>query len=367
MKVVFYIGHHKVGSTALQVFLSQNWLRLARAGILYPAVESRGFSNNLAKALNRRERAAELPVNIREPHSALAYRMMADVSPRKVPAQFQRLPGTGQMLEALRTQVQWLKPKAVVFCSEAFSNFGQVEPRLIRRLRAQFPRAEIEIYCALRRIDEYLVSWHGQRLKAGERLASLGDGGTAAYFDNIHFDFRTVVEPWIEQIPDARLILRNYGDILAAGGSAEDFMAQTGLDFPEGMLPSGKANRSLPRAAMEIVRRANHDLPSDRAHALRKYLLGLDGGPGATPNRDVEMFGAKVRAELAARFAPIHDWLSDIAGTPAFFPDIGEVEKTRPVSEAGAMADLLSKIDPETLPGEDLRDYVAALRDKTPA
>lgn len=39
MKVVFYIGHHKVGSTALQVYLSQNWLRLAQAGILYPAVE----------------------------------------------------------------------------------------------------------------------------------------------------------------------------------------------------------------------------------------------------------------------------------------------------------------------------------------
>ena len=45
MKVILYIGHHKVGSTALQVFLSQNSHRLLQAGILYPAVEMQGFSH----------------------------------------------------------------------------------------------------------------------------------------------------------------------------------------------------------------------------------------------------------------------------------------------------------------------------------
>ena len=51
MKIIIYIGHHKVGSTALQVFLSQNWLALVRAGILYPSVETSGFSHNLAEVL----------------------------------------------------------------------------------------------------------------------------------------------------------------------------------------------------------------------------------------------------------------------------------------------------------------------------
>ena len=39
MDLVIFMGHHKVGSSSLQSWLSTNWLALARAGILYPAVE----------------------------------------------------------------------------------------------------------------------------------------------------------------------------------------------------------------------------------------------------------------------------------------------------------------------------------------
>lgn len=362
MKVILYIGHHKVGSTALQVFLSQNWLALARAGILYPAVEARGFSNNLSKALADREQAAELPVNIREPHSALAYRLMSEVSDRKVPAQFTHLPAGGQMLNALRAQTHWLKPEAVILCSEAFANFGEVRPELIRRLCNVYPDAEFEVYCALRRIDDYLVSWHGQRLKAGETPQQLSDGGATPYFNSIHFNFRAVVEAWAEQVPDVRMIVRPYGEILAAGGSTEDFMAQAGVAFPDGMTPAGRANRSLPRAAMEIVRRANSALEPDQARALRQYFLSPDSGLEPVPDKDVEMFGARLRAKLMKKFAPIHDYLSDLTGRDAFFADFDDIARPRPVPEAEAAADLLAQIDPAALPGQQLRDYLVALR-----
>ena len=82
MKVIVYIGHHKVGSTALQVFLSQNSHRLLTNGILYPWVEMRGAAHALGKAAGEGDRAEVLPVNIREPHSALAYKMMADRADR---------------------------------------------------------------------------------------------------------------------------------------------------------------------------------------------------------------------------------------------------------------------------------------------
>ena len=360
MKVILYIGHHKVGSTALQGFMSQNWLRLARAGILYPAVESRGFANNLSKALSGQEKAETLPVNIREPHSALAYRMMAEVSDRKVPGQFKFLPPPGQMFQAIKNQIAWLKPHTVILCSEAFANFGQVDAALIRRLGKVFADVEIEIYCALRRPDDYLVSWHGQRLKVGEKLPPLSKKAGDLYFDNIHFNFRTVVEPWTVEMPQARLILRDYADILAGGGSTEDFGRQIGAELPEGMLPAGRANTSLPRAAMEIVRQGNHDLAPPEARRLAQYFLNASAAPVPAPNADVEMFGARLRAEIAKRFAPIHDWLSQIAGREAFFPDFDEVAQVRPIPEATAAGDLLARIDPATLPNAALRDYIVA-------
>ena len=65
MKLVIFMGHHKVGSTSLQRFLSQNYLGLLKAGILYPSVESQGFSHNIAAALNGADFEGDLPINVR--------------------------------------------------------------------------------------------------------------------------------------------------------------------------------------------------------------------------------------------------------------------------------------------------------------
>ena len=49
-----------------------------------------------------------------------------------------------------------------------------------------------------------------------------------------------------------------------------------------------------------------------------QYLLA---GKGLDPvkNRDVELFTAPVRAEMAERFAPIHDYLSGLRDGAPFF------------------------------------------------
>ncbi len=366
MKIIIYIGHHKVGSTALQMFLSQNWLTLARAGILYPSVEASGFSHTLAQALNRgdsrTESAKSTGVNVREPHSALAYQMIAKVTGRKAPPQFKRLPAVPQMLHALRKQIEFLKPQTVILCSEVFANFGQVDPDLIPQMMTAFPKAttdvDVEIYGALRRPDDYLISWHGQRLKVGRKLDALDNGGLEPYFDTVHFNFRTMVEAWSNKLPDARLILRPYREILKSGGSIDDFIARISVDFPAGLIPPGRANQSLPRAAMEIMRRANHDLPSNLAHRLSQYFLAGDNALEPTANAKVEMFGAKARQKMTRHFAPIHDYLSELTGGPAFFDDIDEMSRECPVPQAQAAAELLAQIDPKALPNKDLRNYV---------
>lgn len=362
MKIILYIGHHKVGSTALQIFLAQNWLKLAQSGILYPSVESRSFSHALGLALQGQDQKVSSDMNIREPHSALAYRMMSDVSDRKVPMQFKALPSSPQMFNALRNQIDKINPKAVILCSEAFANFGQVDPTLISRLCDLFPESEFEVYCALRRPDDYLISWHGQRLKAGEQLLALQNGGAELYYNSIHFDYRMVVEPWAKQVPNVQLILRNYSDVLAAGGSTEDFCTQISLDMPAGMKAAGRANTSLPRASLELIRQANLTLEPAHAHRLSRYLLNNNHRLLLPRNQDVEMFGARLRAKLSDHFTPTHRYLSKLTSQDAFFPDIDQMRSPRPLSLADASAALLAEMDSAQLPNDPLRRFVEQMQ-----
>lgn len=375
MKVLLYFGHHKVGSTALQSFLFRNQTLLMRHGLLYPDVESEGLVHAIVQFLRESElsedqamrlSAARLfepqSMNAREPHNALAFQMLAQATKGNVPNWHKGLPAVPQMIRALRLQAQLLQPEAVLICSEVMSNFGPRHPKLIDRVRDIYPEAEHSLYCVLRRPDEYLISWHAQRLRFGEKVLSLRDGAALNYTGSIHFDYRKTVEPWLDRFPEAPRHLRNYADVLQAGGSVEDFFASNDLQIPADAAAQGRANESLPRAAMEIARRGNHDLPAEAAAALRQYLLSCGDHLKPVPNKEIEMFGAPLRAELFARFAPIHDWLSKQTGQAAFFPDIEEMATTRPVPEAEAVADLLSQIPPAKLPSETLRDYIQSLQ-----
>ncbi|MBV1895997.1 MAG: hypothetical protein KUG70_06030 [Rhodobacteraceae bacterium] len=363
LKVVIYIGHHKVGSTALQTYLAQNTLRLARHGILYPCVESQGFASFMARAMRGRDVSTPEPVNAREPHSALAYRLISDVSNRPIPQQFVTLPTSGQMGLSIRRQINRLKPNTVLICSEALANFGEVEPKLVKRLCQIFPRAKFQIYCALRRPDEYLTSWHGQRLKAGEKLPPLSADQVSKYRKTIHFDYRKMLEAWLEYCPKATFTIRNYAEIRDAGGSCDDFVAQSGVNFPKGMIPAGRVNKSLPLATVEIARLANHALTKPQASKLHHYLVTETAGLDLIRNSEIEMIGAKQRAELLRDFAPMQDYLSRITGQDAFFPDLNDIARTRPISEAKAMRHTLERLA-ATAPPQDrnARAFLAGLR-----
>ncbi|MEY8830985.1 hypothetical protein AB9K34_21650 [Sedimentitalea sp. XS_ASV28] len=360
MKVIIFFGHHKVGSTALQAFFARNHLDLLRRGILYPSVEVEGLAQALAGALDPDRPPALEQMNVREPHNALAFRMLAQATGGKPPAWHGNLPGVPQMIRALRLQVEYLRPHTVILCSEVMSNFGSNHPNLIDTLKSIFPEAEHELYCVLRRPDEYLVSWHAQRLRFGEKVSALSDKAARNYFPSIHFDYKRLLSPWVERFADSKIHLRNYADVLAAGGSTEDFLSQCDIGFPGDLIPTGRANTSLPRAAMELARRGNHELPPKQARALCQYLLEHGARLNPVKNADVEMFGADLRADIARHFAPVQDYLSTLTGQP-FFADMDELTEPRPIAEALANAQLLERLAPSDLPDPALRDYVAGL------
>lgn len=359
MKIIIYFGHHKVGSTALQSFLARNAIALLRKGILYPAVESQGLSHLLSQALTPKARPDLGCMNLREPHNALAFRMMSDKTEAPIPPWHAPLPGLPSMLRTITHQVDILSPHTLILCSEVFSNFGAGHRDLITRLRSLFPDAEYELYCTLRRPDEYAASWFGQRLRFGHKMAPLS-APKGINYGAIHFDYRKMVEPWVDVFQGCRIHIRNYADVLAAGGSIADFTTTVSCTFPRNLPDKGPKNPSLPRAAYEILRRANHELPAPQANTLRQILQTLPL-PGFN-DRKIELFGAAQRQKLADNFAPIHDYLSQFASdSAAFFPDIEQMRQTNPVDLSEATRKLLVYLPSLPLPDPDLRDYLKQL------
>lgn len=338
MKILLYIGHHKVGSTSLQAYFSQNWLALAQAGILYPMVDAEGMSDVLQRGLTQADTPGLPAINIREPHNALAFRMMTSVTRKPMPPYHRQMPALGQMLKTIKAQVRLLQPGTLVICSEVMANLGPLSPKLIDMLKEMFPKADFEIYCTLRRPDQYLASWHGQRLKFGHAVEPLSKGGALAYRKGIHFDYLAMLRPWIKAFPQATFHLRNYADVLATGGSVEDFTAQVSTVFPANLPLPERTNPSLAYATYEIQRRGNQQLDRKDQIALRGDLLRLSAKKSLPSNAQVELFGADLRMQLAEAFAPIDKGLAELVGAEAFFADLDRMTQVAPVPEQEATA-----------------------------
>lgn len=333
MQVILFVGHHKVGSSALQTYLSRNALALLRQGILYPATESQGLATLLERAMSGGDRPdMPMPVNMTEAHNALAFRMISEVNKTPVPPLHKGLPGTPAMFKTIERQIEIFEPKVVILAAEVFANFAAISPDMIARLRKFFDGAEITITATLRRIDDYLISWHGQRLRFGQAPRALPDA-LEHYYQNIHFDYRKMLSGWIEQMPEAQLRLRPYDKVMASGGSVQDFMSLAGLPVPTDPAKARRVNESLHRGLIEIARRGNGALEPAVAHRLFLSLLQLGSELDLPPAAEVEMFGAAARSDLVERFAPIHDWLGKITGAP-FFSDFNDVARLRPQPEA---------------------------------
>ena len=344
MRFILFIGHHKVGSTALQSHLAREAVGYLREGILYPAVEGQGLASLTRSALGR-PRPKVLPVNVREAHNALAFSMLADHQGTRVPPLHEGLPPTEAMLRIVRRQIEILEPDTVILAAEVFANFAAVEPALIgdliEGLGIDPRRDEIVLVATFRRIDDYLASWHGQRLRFGQKIRPLSGGALDHYRKGIHFDYRRMLEAWLEALPGARRRIRSYGEVIDAGGAVADFVE--GLDLPRfGNEP--QVNRGLHRALFEIARQGLQTLPKEAGQGLFQALLELGPRLDLPASRDVELYGAERRAEMAEAFAPIHDWLGEVSGTDPFFADAAEIGRLRPVPEAEAMAAALSAL-----------------------
>ncbi|MGB5837845.1 MAG: hypothetical protein WBH14_12410, partial [Albidovulum sp.] len=205
MKLIVFIGHFKTGSSSLQRFLFWNYLKLLKAGILYPSVESEGVSRNLAAALSGKDFAdMRVSLNVKEPHNALALRLMTEEDQHGVPDYYPNVPSGFQIFQMIDWQMRTLNPEFTILCSEVFSLFGlTARKKSLQRMANRFSGHDVTIYCNLRRPDEYLSSWHRQRLKFGSPIQSLRAGALKNYLGSAHFEQDKVLQAWVDAFPNA--------------------------------------------------------------------------------------------------------------------------------------------------------------------
>jgi len=335
MKTIFYIGHFKTGSSSLQGYLSANQAALARAGILYPPVESQGVAHLLSSVLRGRKTASvDLPLNILEPHNALALRLMNEENGHEVPPYYPHLPSGFQMIQMVDALVRDLSPDAVIFCSEVFALFGGTPGnKSLQRVKNRLSFGNELITCNLRRPDKHLASWHLQRLKFGSPMNALRGGAMEHYFHGVHFDQFLLLRAWKEQFHAAEFVVQNFDDI---HDTVANFKTLSGITCPDDNSRSLNLNPSVPYAFAEICRLALVQAPGAISGYLVNWVASNADRLEFPKNPDVDLFGKDLRNEMVERFRPIHHDLSRLVGVDEFYPDLDEIRDVPPLSDIDA-------------------------------
>lgn len=334
MRITIFFGHHKVGSTALQDYFSRNFQTLLDHKILYPMVDFEGLTSVFSglKSDVTEEANKDLSFNTREPHNALAFKILNEFRKWHVPPYHTKLPHTSQMFHAIRCQINAFKPDNVVIISEVLAHLGSTSIDVIQRFKREFPDAEFQFIATLRRVDDYIMSWHSQRLRFPVKLNALDEGGLEPYLKGIHFDYKLMVKPWMEAFPDSKFVIRNHADVMKQGGSIEDFRVQSNLSYPEYMRPAKNSNPSYHRAVFEVARRAKNTLPASSAKIALDFLEISTPFLDLPNSRDIDLLGQEARTMMYDLFAPAHKFLGSIDGSGAFFPDIESVVECPPIN-----------------------------------
>lgn len=365
MKVILFIGQFKTGSTSLQRFLSRNYVALIKAGILYPSVESQGISQNMAALLRGADSAAmSAKLNVTEPHNALALQLKTEEDGHGIPSYYENVPSGFQMLEMIDNQIAAFNPKTVLICSEVFALFSHTEKQAsIARLARRLGHHDVTLYANLRRPDDYLSSWHRQRLKFGAKMQPLRTTGLNEYLHSSHVQHGQMIEAWLQHFPNAQIKMRNFDDFIGKGGIIQDFGTHAGVDFPPDLANPGDFNPSVPCAFAEVGRQALIDLPHRDGRIVVDNLLKAIQYVRHVADKDVEMFGQSNRATLSEAYAPSLAIIQRLTGQNNFFSHEMNLKICRPISDLDALnkcwPDLQSYLMASDLP-QSIKGWVQA-------
>lgn len=356
MKTFLVIGHHKVGTTALQRNIANNLEAYRQAGVLYPIVESEGLEHLLRGMSGNISRPDAPPINAMEPHNALAFRILTEHKVMRVPRYHHQLTSANQEMRTIVAQQRAFQPEATIFVSEVMSHFGLSIPDFIPEFRQRLLEgSEVHIVLILRRPDEHIQSWYGQLIRLGQKLPALREGALNRFRNTIHFQYQRVLEPWLQHVPEATFHPVYYPEVIQSGGLVV-FMNQLlrahGLDVPTSLDDTTRRNMSYHPVLFEPLRRWVKEYgplnPKQEAAANKKGEL-----PGLPDRKLIEIWGQENRSRMFEEFLPQKLWFDEMFGPGTLFHDFEKTAETLPIDDADVRADPAMAKLLNLLPGTD--------------
>lgn len=184
-----HIGHYKTGTTALQIFLERSASLLARSGFEYPS----SWAHN-------------------SKHSSFAFSILRAAGVERIMHGYSDPTPPrviwGNLFDHIRTS-RWNK---TLISTEEFMRIGQF-PRAIEILQTIMnERPEnlvVKAVVYLRDPGAHVASWHNQLIKMNFPVADL-NAALDGDIEDIHYDYRRALEPWMTILGRENVIIRPY-------------------------------------------------------------------------------------------------------------------------------------------------------------
>ncbi len=262
--LILHIGHYKTGTTALQVFFSQNGRFLRNQGIEYPDLwlhnaKHSDFAFSILRA------------------AGVSGPLMFDYANETPPA---------QMWGMLMDRVRRSPADAVLISSEELMRIGQFPAAvdILRQVLGARPAGiQIKVVAYLRDPQSHVLSWYNQLIKMNIPVSDL-ETALGGEIEDIHFDYRRALEPWVDIAGRDNVLLRPYrNDPADPNALHRDFFSALGIALPQALQRSQPdPNPRLDDRVAELLRlMQNLGFPRASINAVRNqalaYLAAQDG------------------------------------------------------------------------------------------
>jgi len=251
-----HIGHYKTGTTALQIFLGRSHALLARSGFNYPDL----WMHNTK-------------------HSAFAFAILRAAGVEKLMYDYRDPTPPSTMWGELFTHVVNTPQPNTLISSEEFMRIGQFPKaaEILKRVIETRPsNVEVKAIVYLRDPASHLVSWYNQLVKMSFPVADL-NAAVDGDIEDIHFDYRRALSPWIEILGQDNVRIRPYiHDRDNPTALHADFLQTLGIAAPTGRITAkGDPNPRFDDRVIELIRlMQNLDFPRPTITAIRNQALG---------------------------------------------------------------------------------------------
>lgn len=290
-KLILHIGHYKTGTTALQVFFSQNGRFLRNQGIEYPDLwvhngKHSAFAFSILKA------------------AGVTGPLMFDYADETTPRQM-----WGMLLDHVRRSPQ----DAVLISSEELMRLGQFPKavEILGQVLAERGDIALQVVAYLRDPKAHVQSWYNQLIKMSVPVSDM-ETALGGEIEDVHYDYRRALQPWVDIAGKDNVILRPYRfDRNDPNALHRDFFAALNIRLPAELeRAQTDPNPRLDDRIAELLRlMQNLGFPRASIRAVRNQALAYLAAQDklrADRLRSVDEVRAQARAGL--------DWLAGQAG-----------------------------------------------------